>query len=243
MRVSAARAPRRRSAASSSKYAGILVSSTCYLIPEPRSGDTCYHSPIVHTSYFIFQKHSFLSSAFFNQKKMEYIKIGYIRKPHGTKGELKVVVEDKFVDDFIDADVVFIDMTGTKAPYFVESIRDAGFLLLTLEDFDSRSAVELLSKKSLYLRRTDISLSDAEIAADDNQLVYAYLQGYTLYDTTTERWVGEIAAVLQYPQQEMAEIRSGDKKILIPIQATWIVETDKALKKIKMQLPMGILDL
>jgi hypothetical protein len=69
MRVSAARAPRRRSAASSSKYAGILVSSTCYLIPEPRSGDTCYHSPILHTSYFIFQKHSFLSSAFFNQKK------------------------------------------------------------------------------------------------------------------------------------------------------------------------------
>ena len=175
---------------------------------------------------------------------MEYIKIGYIRKPHGTKGELKVVVEDKFVDDFIDADVVFIDMTGTKAPYFVESVRDAGFLLLTLEDFDSRSAVELLSKKSLYLRRTDISLTDAEIAADeDNQLVYAYLEGYNLYDTTTEKWVGEIAAVLPFPQQEMAEIRSGDKKILIPIQATWIVETDKALKKVKMQLPMGILDL
>ena len=173
---------------------------------------------------------------------MEYIKIGYINKPHGIKGELKVVVEDKFVDSFFDTDVIFADIAGSKAPYFVESIRDAGFLLLTLEDFKTKEDVALLSKKNLYMRRSDINLTDEELEEDD-QLVYAYLEGYTMYDLTTETTVGKINAVLPFPQQEMAEILVEDKQKFIPIQPVWIVEIDKENQVIKMELPEGILDL
>lgn len=173
---------------------------------------------------------------------MEYIKIGYINKPHGIKGELKVVVEDKFVDSFFDADVVFSDIAGSKAPYFIESIRDAGFLLMTLEDFKTKEEVALLSKKNLYMRRSDINLTDEEIE-DDDKLVYEYLQGYTMYDTTTEVEVGTIHAILPFPQQEMAEIIVEDKQKYIPIQPVWIVEIDNENKVIKMELPEGILDL
>jgi 16S rRNA processing protein RimM len=175
---------------------------------------------------------------------LEYIKIGYIRKPHGTKGEMKVEIEERFVDDFFETDVVFIEVTGSKLPHFVAGIRDAGFLLLTLEDYESRSAVELLSKKSVFLRRSDISLSDEQLlAGEESPLTYHYLEGFALYDVSTAQWVGTIRAVLAFPHQEMAEIQAGERQILVPIQPTWIVDIDKAGKKIKMELPEGLLDL
>ncbi len=173
---------------------------------------------------------------------MNLIKIGYLRKAHGIQGEFKVVVEDKFIDDFLETEVVFLEIKGEKLPYFVEEARDGGMLLLKLEEVNTRSQAEQLGTKSMFMRREDIQLTDAEIALEDNKAVFARLLNYTLWEAELGV-VGKIKEIVVFPQQELAKVVYNSQERLIPLRAEWIVREDRLLKKVIMNLPQGLLEL
>lgn len=172
---------------------------------------------------------------------MEYIKIGNIQRPHGIDGEFKIAVEDKFIDDLLECDAVFLDIKGTKVPYFIEELREGAMLILKLEDVGSRTEAEAIGKKELYLRRSDISLTQDEIDQPDH-LQFGHLLRYTIVEQTLGE-VGIIGDILEFPQQEMAEIQRDERTILVPLLPNWIVRVDKDAKKVYMELPEGLLDL
>ena len=173
---------------------------------------------------------------------MDLIKIGYLRKAHGIQGEFKVQVEDKFVDDFLQTEVVFLETKGEKLPYFVTEAREGAMMLLKLEEINSRSQAEQLGTKSMFMRRADIQLTNAEIAAEDNKAEFAHLVNYTLWETELGV-IGKITDVVIFPQQELAKVVYNSQERLIPLQKEWIVRQDRLLKKIIMNLPAGLLSL
>jgi 16S rRNA processing protein RimM len=168
-----------------------------------------------------------------------FVKIGKTQKPHSIKGELKLNVEEKFVDDLFDQEAVFIQIKGQYVPYFIESLREGNTIILKLEDIENRSAAEALAHKDLFLRRDDLSLTDEEI--ESKGLLYGFLEGYMLIDEE----LGEIAVieeVAEFPQQEMAYITYQDKVCLIPLNTNLIKEIQKEEKKVLVDLPEGLLD-
>jgi 16S rRNA processing protein RimM len=172
---------------------------------------------------------------------MEFIKIGKVRCAHGIKGELKISVEEKFIDSLWESEAIFLEMRGNKTPYFVEELREGAAIMIKLENVDTRTASEQVGQPDIYLRREDIDLTDAEID-EDASLEYEHLLGYTLHETDLGE-VGIIKLIEAYPQQEMATVSLGDKTVLIPLLPVWIVEINPEQKTVTMNLPDGILDL
>jgi 16S rRNA processing protein RimM len=168
----------------------------------------------------------------------EFVKIGRTQKPHSIKGELKLFVEEIYIDDVFEVEALFLEIKGQKVPYFIEELQDA--MILKLEGIETRNAAEELAHKDLYLRREDINLPDEVIASGG--MYYKHLEGYTIFDEEVGK-IAVIEEVAEFPQQEMAYVTYKNKTLLIPMNAKLILRIDAQAKKVFMELPDGLLDL
>ena len=173
----------------------------------------------------------------------DYQHIGRTRKVHGTQGELKVEIEDRWLEDFTQAEVLFLEIQGQLVPHFVEQLRGGSGLLLKMEDVDGREAALSLTSKPIYLRTGDLLADDQrEFYAEEVSLQYTYLIGYRLIDAHTGP-VGEIKDVLDMPQQEMAVVAYKDGEALVPLAEQLLERIDEKAQQVYMRLPEGLLDL
>jgi 16S rRNA processing protein RimM len=169
------------------------------------------------------------------------VKIGFTRKPHGLKGEIKLQIDDKYLEDLLETDVVLLTIKGKPTPYFIEDIRVGNAIIAKFEDIDTVEAATEIGSKELALREKDI-LDDAERTFEAEEgLEYEDCVGYKIMDGET--LVGEIEEVVEFPQQEMAILTREGKDILIPLNVAFVIRRDDDLKTIFMDLPKGLLDL
>lgn len=172
----------------------------------------------------------------------EFEKIGFIKKPFGIQGALKVSVEDRYLEDLLQTQVVFVEIQGKPVPYFIENLSTGPGLILKLEEVDSRDAASGLATKQLFLQSADV-LPDEERQFDPPEgLLYEGYTGYRMIDKKKGP-VGIIAEVREFPQQEMAIVQTGEKEFFIPMAEALIVRIDQHRKEIHVDLPEGLLDL
>ncbi len=168
------------------------------------------------------------------------VKIGFTRKPHGLKGEIKLQIEDKYLEDLLETDVVLLTIKGKPTPYFIEDIRVGNAIIAKFEDVDTVEAATEIGSKELSLREKDI-LADDEREFEVEGLEYENCVGYKIMDG--DNLVGEIEEVVEFPQQEMAILTREGKDILIPLNVAFVIKRDDASKTIFMDLPKGLLEL
>lgn len=167
------------------------------------------------------------------------VNIGSTKKPHGLKGELKVHIEDEYVDDFLEAEVIFIEIKGKQVPFFITEAREGNDMLVKLEDIDTKEAATDLSGRALFLREEDlIPLEKGEERYGD----FTQYIGYHIEDTELGK-IAEIEDVIEYPQQMLALLTYQDREILIPMHQAFIRSIQHDEKIIVMELPEGLLDL
>ncbi len=168
----------------------------------------------------------------------QYTSIGGLKKPHGLSGELKVFVQEDYLEDFINAKVIFIKTAGAMLPYFVENIRAGNSIIIEFEDIKSKEAALKIASKEIFLP-TDKLIPQEEKQWLPEDLVYSKCVGYKMIDVTLGE-LGNIDRVEEYPQQEMAIITYKGKETLIPLNEHFIVEIDEATKVVKVELPEGL---
>jgi 16S rRNA processing protein RimM len=174
---------------------------------------------------------------------MEFVPIGKLKKTHGLQGEIKLEIEDKFLELLFALGVLFVEQTGSPMPFFIESIRGKGAMIAKLEEVDDKETANALANKVVYLRRTDIPFTDEELAEEESDLLYYYLKDYELLDQEKNR-IGKILEVADYPQQEMAIVQTEEgPELLIPLLEDWITVIDTEHKTVQMELPEGLVDL
>ncbi|MCB0654391.1 MAG: 16S rRNA processing protein RimM [Saprospiraceae bacterium] len=171
----------------------------------------------------------------------KYIQIGFALKTHGVGGEIKFNIEDEYWDDFEEADVLFLEVSGRKTPYFVEEIKSGGSMLLVkFEDINSREEASALTSRPVFMREKDMSEKEEEdLRVED---MFDLLPGYMIVDMSGKE-VGEIKEVLEFPQQIMAVVDYNEREILIPLNDVFIKGIDQRKKAILMELPEGMLEL
>lgn len=168
---------------------------------------------------------------------MEYIEIGFLGKTHGLKGELKLNIEETFIDDFEEVETLFVQIKGHYTPFFIESVRAPESPIIKFEDIDTKEAAVPLQHKKIYLKADEVTA-----IIEDEVLKYADYVGFDIVDLTDGR-IGVIEAVEPFPQQEMAIISFQNKEIFIPLNEILIKNIDEEKKIITMDLPEGLLNM
>lgn len=171
-----------------------------------------------------------------------YVQIGYTQKTHGLKGELKAVIEPQYYEDFTHNKRIFLDIKNTKVPYFISEVRGGSGIILSLEEVTNKTLAEPLQSRQIFLRTKDlIPDHKRKYLVEEDVLEYAELEGYIIEDETLGE-IGPIREVLEMPQQEMAFLEYKNKDVLIPLNKQLILSVDNVQKRVKMDLPEGLLD-
>lgn len=168
---------------------------------------------------------------------MNYIQIGTLGKTHGLKGELKFKIEEEYIDDFNEVDVLFLQIKGHFAPYFIESIRSSS--IIKFEDTNTKEAAKLIQNQPLFLKEDNITVAAADIL---EELLYQHLKGFKMIDDLLGD-LGTIQAVEAYPQQEMAIINIDKNEFLIPLNEFIISKIDLDNQIVLVNLPEGLLEI
>jgi len=171
-----------------------------------------------------------------------YQSIGFTKKTYGVKGELKLNIEDRYLEDFAQADVLFLNIAGRKIPYFLEYINFENPFTLKFEDFDSKESAIELTGKEIFMRTADLLTEEEKVFEVVGNLVFEKYIQFKIKDKTLGT-IGIIEEIIEYPQQEMASLIFQEKEVLIPMNEALIVKIDAENKVIEMDLPAGLLAL
>ncbi len=171
----------------------------------------------------------------------DYQSIGYTKKTYGVKGELKLNIPDKNLEDFAQAEVLFLSVNGRKIPYFVEAIKFENPFTVKFEDINTKEAAIELTGTEIFMRTKDL-LPATEKVLEIATLKYEKYINFKIEDNT-QGLLGEIEAIVEYPQQEMGVLTIKEKEVLIPLNEQLIISIEMDTKVILMDLPEGLLEL
>lgn len=169
---------------------------------------------------------------------VQLIHIGHSAKSRGVAGKFKARIRDQFKPDLSKARALFINLSGSKVPFLLESVEDHGHMVIKVEEIDSPEAVSQLLSKELYLDINEISDPSLLTSERSNH----QLVGYNITDQHGTA-LGQILEVIQYPDQLLAKISYKKKDVLIPIHEDLILELVEAKNEIKLEIVDGLLDL
>lgn len=155
-------------------------------------------------------------------------------KPHGVKGEVQVQVDDD-VFDRVDAEYLFLRIDGILVPFFMDEYRFKSdeIALVKFCDTDTQDAARRLTGCEVFFPR---ALAEAE----EHDLTYAELVGYTVVDAATGQRVGVIDFVDDATENILFELEDG---MLLPAPEELIEDVDQEKRVVAMTIPEGLLNM
>lgn len=142
------------------------------------------------------------------------LEIGYVARPHGVRGELRVVTHDPESTTLLDVDEIEID----RVPYRVEQARQVeGAFLLRLAGVGDRNRADTLRGKRVAVDRELIPLEEGEVFLAD-------LVGCAVVREDGSPY-GTIAAV-ETGVQDRLVIHDGDVERLLPLVPEFVIDVD-----------------
>ena len=170
--------------------------------------------------------------------KDQSFQLGYVSKVHGLRGEVVIVLDVDYPEDYEDIGHVFLEQKSRLVPFFLEHfvLQPGSKALAKFEDLNSIDQVEDLVGLGVYLPLT--ALPELE----DDQYFYHELIGFEVFDET-KGLIGTVQIVYDLDTQNLLGVTHREKEVLIPIQDGIIQKVDKAAKKVFCQLPEGLLEI
>lgn len=170
--------------------------------------------------------------------KDQCFQIGRLAKVHGLRGEVNVVLDVDYPEDYDGLEHLFLEQKGRLIPFFLEHfvILPGGKALAKFEDLNSIEQVEALVGAEVYLPLSELP------ELDEDQYYYHELVGFEVIDEVLGL-IGPVQIIYDLETQDLLGVTHQGKEVLIPIQDGIITKVDKAAKKVYCQLPEGLLDI
>ena len=162
--------------------------------------------------------------------------IGYIRKPHGIKGELKIEPVSPDPARFKLLQKIYVQSEELKK-YPVEHVRLINRLfVIKLAGINTRNQAEILRDAEVLIPEQDL------IELNDNEYFIHDLVGCGVIDEQGAS-VGELIGIMQNAANDVYVLRtSGNREILIPAIRDVIRKIDLERKLITIRVQEGLLD-
>ncbi|MFK7952140.1 MAG: ribosome maturation factor RimM [Ekhidna sp.] len=169
-------------------------------------------------------------------KKDDCYQLGAVIKTHGLHGEVSILLDVDFPEDYQDLESVFLLQGGKLVPFFIDTIQiNKGKALVQFEDINSLDDARTLIKSELYLPTSSLpklpegkyyfhDLTDCEVFEDD-------------------QLIGIAKEVIDLSTNKLLSVDVDGKEVLIPMTDEILLSVDTEGKKIIVKLPEGLLDL
>ncbi|HEX7051464.1 MAG TPA: ribosome maturation factor RimM [Longimicrobiales bacterium] len=172
----------------------------------------------------------------------EFLVVGHITKPHGTKGEVYVwPLTDRPEQLFAKGrELVLGDSEGAPGdePLALRVERVRAFkrgLLVKFEGFPDRTAVEPFSQRYLLVP------AEAVPPLEEGEVFYHQLLGLEVV-TTAGEVVGRVREVFETEPAHLLDVQDGGRSRLIPFVERIVREVDLEAGRIVIEPPPGLLD-
>lgn len=162
------------------------------------------------------------------------IKVGYIAKTHGLKGEVTAMMDSDI--DLADHSVLMIELNGSFVPYSIEAISGQALKpFIKLQSVDTLEAASALKGGSLYISKEErAKLSRGEFYDDE-------VVDFKAIDANLGE-LGKVKEVQSHGPNRLILILHGSKEILVPVNGPFIKSINKSKKTIQLELPDGYLE-
>lgn len=165
------------------------------------------------------------------------ISIGKLVATFGINGEL--VLQHGLGDKSAlkDLKVLWVEMQrGSRLPYFLENAKPKSVteIWVKLEGISTKEEASILLQKQVWIDEKDFNrlVSPKAIIA---------LLGFSIWEGNRE--IGTVGEIIEQPHQVIAAIMVEGKEALIPLNESTLIAVDRKTRRIKVQLPEGLLDI
>lgn len=168
--------------------------------------------------------------------KDECFELGVISKTYSFKGEVILYIDSDQPEHYYNIDMLLLEVNKKLVPFFIESSKfhKTNQLRIKFDNVDDETDAKRLTKKKVYLPLA--ALPELE----DDQFYYHEIIGFTLVDQDDQE-VGEILDYIDSPVNPMVEVSYKGKEALIPYNNHAHIAVDKQAKRLKIQIPEGLL--
>ena len=165
------------------------------------------------------------------------IYLGKILKPFSYKGELKIYIEDFYIDQIKELDSFLLKIQGSYIPFTIKAItkNKSNIFRIILDGIDSEDLAKKLADVEIYAEN---NLIKREVLEKKNNYIFI---DYVIYNNNAI--IGKIIDIIENENQDLFEVVFNEKRILIPLVDEFVVNIDNDNKKIIMNLPEGLTDL
>lgn len=165
----------------------------------------------------------------------KYLEIGKIVATQGLKGEVRITPwsnSAEFLCSFSD----FYFYEGLEKRKVISSRVQKNVVITKFEGIDSIDKAKSLCGQVIYIDRNDVELSEDEYFIQD-------IIGLKVFDNDNGHYYGKVTDVFQTGANDVYEITSeNNKKYLIPVIESVIIDTDIKNGKLKIVPLEGIFD-
>ncbi len=162
------------------------------------------------------------------------VKIGFVQKPFGIKGEVKIKPTTDFVEErYQVGETIELVLNQEVKSLVIESIRNhQGSLLVKFEGLDNLNDVEFFHRAEIQIDRE--TMHDLE----EDEYYFVDLVGCEVYDD--EKLLGTVKEVMDMPAHPVLRIKTQSDDILIPFVERFIDSVSLDDKEIKIRFMEGL---
>lgn len=148
----------------------------------------------------------------------EFIETGKIVNIHGLRGEVKIMPWSDDPEFICEFDILYLGKE--KKLFEIENARiHKNTVLVQFKGIDTPEAANLLRNNIVYIDRNDVELEEGTYFIQD-------LIGLKVINADTNEEYGNVKDVFQTGANDVYEVKSKDKTILIPAIPDVIVNVD-----------------
>lgn len=171
--------------------------------------------------------------------RKDCLKIGYLQKPHGVRGEVVLKFQPEFGASLEQGPILFIEIDGLLVPCFPEKegirFRTDETAMIKFRWIDDETHARQLCGSAVYLKNEDLIDEEGEMPLHD-------LIGFQLVDEKLGT-IGVIEQVDDYGGNLVIQLTYQGREVLLPLSEDLIIGFDDDRRVIRMKCPEGIFDL
>ncbi|MEK6557668.1 MAG: ribosome maturation factor RimM [Candidatus Margulisiibacteriota bacterium] len=162
--------------------------------------------------------------------KSNLFPLGKLIKPHGLRGDITLFLDRSWFTGLLSQypQVIINDTSYT----LISIRRQARFYVVRFSSVDQASGAEDLRNHTLYC-----PLSHLKAYAKEHQIYLSNLWiGFSIKDKEG-RDCGTVEAVIPTGSNDVLELKLGDKELLVPVTAEYILSIDEKNKQLIIKYP------
>jgi 16S rRNA processing protein RimM len=173
-----------------------------------------------------------------SEEKKGFVLIGKVVGVHGVKGANKICSYAESLSAFKPGRPILTrDSSGRESSREINWVKPhTGTPLLAFKGVADREQAQALIGAELFIEKTDLP------ELEEGTYYWYDLIGLEVY-TTEEEYIGRLEKIIETGSNDVYAVKKGTQELLIPALESVVLDIDLEKKRMRVDLPEGLLDI